>query len=511
MDKLKAIIKREYLVRVRSKGFIFGTIASPLLLTLYMTVPMLMVKLGSHQTHQIAFVDEYGDAALYQNIEQSLMRQQKFGSSPEKQGDADRFVLRREPVADAVASAAKQKELNEQLADGKLSAYVILPKDALTAERFPFFAKNVGDITTKGRVSTAISDAIIARRMALAGLDANRVNEMNREVSLDTINRAGEREQGQTFFLTFALIMAIYVSILVYGLTVMRGVIEEKHWRIIEVLLSSVKPVQLMIGKLIGIGMVGLTQFAVWAITGSLLTALGSMPLMKLTGAPIPKFSPLLMFFFVVYFVLGYFLYATLYAIVGAIVSNEEDGQQMQIPVTMTMMISIMLSFLVMQDPNSTASTVLSFVPFFSPILMFARTIVQKLDCHDLGRLDFRLSDAGVQGFPPFTRQPHDAFGTLVGKSREMTDAIAMAVRFECPIYTYDFILEAAGVVLEDQDEEGGGAVGTAKMPANLDSDALETYSIDALHRRLQEVLDAEDYETAAKIRDELKRREAKD
>ncbi len=101
--------------------------------------------------------------------------------------------------------------------------------------------------------------------------------------------------------------------------------------------------------------------------------------------------------------------------------------------------------------------------------------------------------------------------GELYEIDSRTSDAIAMAVRFECPIYTYDFILEAAGVVLEDQDEEGGGAVGTAKMPANLDSDALETYSIDALHRRLQEVLDAEDYETAAKIRDELKRREAKD
>jgi len=100
--------------------------------------------------------------------------------------------------------------------------------------------------------------------------------------------------------------------------------------------------------------------------------------------------------------------------------------------------------------------------------------------------------------------------GELYEIDSRTSDAIAMAVRFECPIYTYDFILEAAGVVLEEQDEEGGG-IGTSKMPANLDSDALETLSIEALQRRLQEVLEAEDYETAAKIRDELKRREAKD
>ena len=100
--------------------------------------------------------------------------------------------------------------------------------------------------------------------------------------------------------------------------------------------------------------------------------------------------------------------------------------------------------------------------------------------------------------------------GELFEIDSRTSDAIAMAVRFECPIYTYDFILEAAGVVLEETDE-GGGVVGTSKMPANLDSDALETFSMEALKRRLSEVLEAEDYESAAKIRDELKRREAKD
>jgi bifunctional DNase/RNase len=101
--------------------------------------------------------------------------------------------------------------------------------------------------------------------------------------------------------------------------------------------------------------------------------------------------------------------------------------------------------------------------------------------------------------------------GELFEIDSRTSDAIAMAVRFECPIFTYDFILEAAGVVLEDSDESGGGVSSTPRMPANLDNDALETYSIEVLKRRLSEVLEGEDYESAAKIRDELKRREAKD
>jgi ABC-2 type transport system permease protein len=258
-----------------------------------------------------------------------------------------------------------------------LSAYVILPKDALKQDTFEYFARNVGDLTTKDDVNDALNDAIIERRMADAGLDANHVNDLSRAVSLDTINRQGEREEGQTFFLTFGLIMAIYVSILVYGIMVMRGVIEEKQWRIIEVLLSSVKPIELMLGKLIGIGMVGLTQFAVWALTGVLLGVISTLQVIQMIKAPIPKVSISLMCFFVLYFVLGYFLYATLYAMVGAIVSNEEDGQQMQIPVTMTIVAPIMISVIVMQDPNSLSSTLLSFVPFFSPILMFMRISFQ--------------------------------------------------------------------------------------------------------------------------------------
>ena len=377
MEKLKAIIKREYLIRVRSRGFIFGTIASPLLLILYMAVPALMVKMSSHQTHQIAILDQFGDDELYQRIEQLLTKQNSTAGKAEKQGETSRYQLRRELAKTSAEFADKQKLLNGQLESGQLTAYIVLPPDVLQQANLPYFAKNVGDLTTKSRVNDAVNDGIIERRMAVAGLDASRVNDLSRSVELDTINRQGQREEGQTFFLTFGMVMAIYVSILVYGITVMRGVIEEKQWRIIEVLLSSVKPIQLMLGKLIGIGMVGLTQFGVWAATAALLGVAGRMPFMSGGQMPLPNLSPMLLFFFVLYFVLGYFLYATLYAMVGAIVSNEEDGQQMQIPVTMTIVIPIMVSALVMQDPNSLTSTLLSFIPFFSPILMFMRISFQ--------------------------------------------------------------------------------------------------------------------------------------
>src|SRR6185436_19753705 len=159
MEKLKAIIKREYLTRVRSKGFIFGTIASPLLLVMYMTVPALMVKLSSHQTHQIAILDQNGDERLYRRIEEILTRDNNTEREAEKQGETDRYILRREIAATPEAATAKQKRLNEQLASGQLTAYVVLPKEPLKQNHFPYFANNVGDLTTKGNVNNAVNDA----------------------------------------------------------------------------------------------------------------------------------------------------------------------------------------------------------------------------------------------------------------------------------------------------------------------------------------------------------------
>ena len=227
MVKLKAIIKREYLIRVRSKGFLFGTLASPILLVLYMTVPMLMVKLVSHQAHQIAIIDQAGDDKLYQLIEKHLTRnnvKQMPLLEGQKQGDRDQYFLRREIARTPEEEQAKRQALNQQLESGQLTAFVVLPPDALKKEAFGYYAKNVGDVTSKSHVTDAVNEAVIQRRMDEAGMDMNRVNDLSRTVELNIINRRGERELGQTFFLTFGLIMAIYVSILIYGITVMRGV-----------------------------------------------------------------------------------------------------------------------------------------------------------------------------------------------------------------------------------------------------------------------------------------------
>ncbi len=368
MDKLKAIIKREYLSRVKSKGFIIGTILSPVLMMSFAVVPLLVTRLGGPETYRVAVLDQTGDRTLYDRIDKLL--------TPERARD-DRYLLQHDPIGPEIDLESRRQGLNQQIATGAIDGYMILPKDVLTRKTISYYAKNVGDLGSSSQINSAINKAIIERRITQAGLQTEDVRQLMSSVRLDMHNARGEKERGQTFILSFGLLMIIYITILVYGVMVMRGVIEEKQSRIIEILLSSVRPFELMLGKLIGIGLVGLTQYVTWATFGLLISGLTALPALAANWDKIPKIPVAQLVFFVIFFVLGYFLYATLYATVGAIVSNDEDGQQMQMPVTMTIVIPVMISTLVMRNPNGTAAIVLSLIPFFTPVIMFLRISLQ--------------------------------------------------------------------------------------------------------------------------------------
>lgn len=366
MKKLFSIIKREYWTRVRGKGFIIGTIISPVLMMSFAFVPILLARAGGQSKINLTVLDQNGDPNLQARLEKLL--------EPATPRD-DRYEVLWETIQPGSGIEARQAELNQQIAAGKLDAYLILPPDLVNQEQVRYHVKNVGG--SSGQLREALNKAVFESRVARAGLDAERIRELNKTLRLDVVNAKGERERGQTFILSFGLLMILYITILVYGVMVMRGVIEEKQSRIIEVLLSSVRPFELMLGKIIGIGAVGLTQYLIWAICGAGISAVAALPALATGAVKIPSISILQIVFFVVYFVLGYFLYATFYAMVGAIVSNDEDGQQMQMPVTMTIVVPVMLSTMVMRNPDSTASTILSLIPFFSPVLMFLRIGMQ--------------------------------------------------------------------------------------------------------------------------------------
>jgi ABC-2 type transport system permease protein len=369
MDKVWAIIKREYLSRVRSKGFVIGTILSPLLMISFIIVPVLIARYSGRDSYRLAVLDQSGDPEFITRLDQLLTGKNELG---------ERLEVKYEVVPAGENPETRRAELNRQMADGAIAGYLVVPRGVTEAEKVALHTKSVSDFTLRGRVSDALNDAVFERRLTQAGFDAGKIREMGRDVRIEMINERGERERGQTFILAYGLLMILYITILIYGVTMMRGVIEEKQSRIVEVLLSSVRPFQLMLGKLVGIGLVGLTQYTVWAVTALLISFLAAAPALALGGNRLPKLPATVLVFFVVYFILGYFLFATLYAMVGAMVSSEEDGQQLQMPVTMAIVIPMIVSSVVLRNPDGMTSTILSLIPLFSPVLMFMRICIQQ-------------------------------------------------------------------------------------------------------------------------------------
>lgn len=365
MNKLWTIIKREYLTRVKSKGFVIGTILGPIIMSSFVLVPVLLGRYSGPDKYSIFVLDQTGDSALYERLDALLI--------PKRSGQP-RYDLTRQEVKANEDLEQNRLILAERLARKEIDGILILPSDALSQKEITIYSKNATGTIGRTRFEDALNKAVSERRIALAGLDSERVRELTKDVSLKAVNERGESGRGR-IILAFAMLMVLYLTILVYGVTVMRGVTEEKQNRIIEVLLSSVSPFYLMMGKVIGIGMVGLTQYLTWSVFGILLSGLSAAPALVMYADQIPKISPWLFVFFVIYYLLGYFLYATLYAMVGAIVSNDDDGQQAQMPITMTFMIPMILSTLVMENPTGTAATILSLVPFFAPTLMFIRIV----------------------------------------------------------------------------------------------------------------------------------------
>lgn len=365
--KMRLIIKREYMERVRSKWFLIGTLLAPLLISSIILIPIAIAKFSSTQK-KIAVLDNSRQEQLLDRVVAKL----------QKDSGQDRLTIEAEKVDDTELQT-RQAVLNARVEKGELQGYLLLSKQTVEQGTAEYYAKNVTDFVAIRQLSEALTKAVVERRLEMDGMDPARVEQLSKSVDLQTKKlQRGEAkvDRGQSFVLAFVLMMLIYVMLIAYGMTVLQSVVEEKQNRIVEVIISSVKPVELLFGKVIGIGLVGLTQLTIWLLFSLLMpTALAST--VASIKTLMPDISPLLLVYFVIYFVLGYFLYASLYAMVGALVSSEQDAQNLQAPVTLLLVIPIVISQFIIRDPNSTLAVVFSLFPFFSPIVMFLRITIQ--------------------------------------------------------------------------------------------------------------------------------------
>jgi ABC-2 type transport system permease protein len=370
MREVWLVIKREYLTRVRTKAFIFSTVLIPLLLLAYIAFVVAMTTHQATSTLKIALVDESG--GLAQAISANLKEKLPSGQP------AIQVVETLENPEDQAKADLRSKILN-----GQLSGYLLVPKDVLGGKDAEFYTKNPGDLTRTGSLRRAVGEAVVSRRLSDRGIHVDNLAKVAEWVGirLVKVTKQGETEEsGQTLIIGLVLALMLYFTLLIYGVSTMRSVLEEKTTHIVEVLVSSLRPLQLLAGKILGVAAVGLTQYLIWTISGGLLASYG----VAMASAFLPGAAPLtihvppsLLVYMVVFFLGGYSLYSALYATVGAIVSTEQDAQQMQIPVIMPLVLSLLLLNVIIRDPNSTTSVVLSMIPFFSPILMIFRITLE--------------------------------------------------------------------------------------------------------------------------------------
>lgn len=366
------VVGREYLTRVRHWGFWVSTLLLPVLLATLFVLPALLVTTSPIE-HSLLVVDETGRVA-------DPLRERIEGRTRIQGRAAKIRILPEEPGPDPSSTRAA---LDRRVLEGQADAWIWIDDDVLSSGVVPYHGTSVSNFLTQDMLEDELT--VIFRRVRLteAGLDPARVAELTRGVSFATskITKEGTREEkgfkglalaGGVFFL-------LYFMLIFYGQMVMNGVLEEKTSRVVEVVISTLRPSELMMGKLLGIGAVGLTQIAIWLLSTSLITAPG---LVRRLGADpgtmsLPDLSWGLAVHTVLFFALGFFLFASFYAAIGAAFNDVSEAQMFAGAVAMLLVVPMLLFWPVQDDPDSTLAVATSLVPLFSPLLMLLRIIVK--------------------------------------------------------------------------------------------------------------------------------------
>ncbi len=365
MRNVWLILKREYRAWVFTRAFWFTTLLMPLLVSVLLVLPARLSSYRLDLRRSIVVVAsraEFGD-----------MLRQQLTQVDETNPTAVKFRVQ---VSTNVTDAERES-LRAQVASGAIDGYLWASDEALTEHKVLYSSRGVGDFMEWGALRAALQVAVMREQLRQHGASSVDMRELLRPVELQTVRveQGTERQwSGRGMFvMTVLLVTSLYGVVLMYGVILMRSVLEEKASRIVEVLLSSISAKELMAGKILGVGCVGMTQMGIWALMGT-AALIPAMAKWKDIGLQLPASA---MLFFPVFFVLGYLLYAGLWAVLAAITNSEQEAYQLQTLVMLPLLVSIILVFFVIRRPDATASLWLSMVPFFAPLLMYVRILVE--------------------------------------------------------------------------------------------------------------------------------------
>jgi ABC-2 type transport system permease protein len=375
MNKIGLVIQREYMTRVKKKSFLITTILVPIIIIGFYAAIIAISISGSSESSKIAVIDEGN--LLNGKVEKS-------------KEDNTAYTFINNETEDSYKAKYKKEGYDY---------FLFIPKiDINQATGINLHSESTVNLSTKSKVEKVVSNAVEAKRMEVANIKPEQYKSINADITISNPLDSGKKSSaGVAYAVSFACGILIYMILMIYGTMVMRGVMEEKISRIAEVIVSSVKPFQLMLGKIIGIGMVGVTQFAIWIILILVLQTLLPVifPSIAHQAAEVAGNSPqagaaggfmsvlnslkslpigLILFCFIFYFIGGYLLYASLFAAIGSVISeDQQEAQQLVFPVMMPIILAFVIMTKAVADPNSGLAVFGSLFPLTSPIVMMGR------------------------------------------------------------------------------------------------------------------------------------------
>jgi ABC-2 type transport system permease protein len=360
MHEALLIAKREYLERVRSKAFLFMTIAFPALLSMAFGGSFLAAKLGSGAKH-VAIASN--DAAFGQSVFAEMSKGEKAG---------DKFELV------APATAADHERLTAEVNDKGLDGYLWIDEraDGQTPEA-TYVSRSSADLFMSGSLQEAVNRALTRQQLVKRGASAAEIEGLLKSVDVKSVQvkdgRLVKSNSLKSFLGAYVMVFLLYFTVVFYGMNVARSVVEEKTSRVFEVLLSTCRPESLMAGKLLGVGAAGLTQLGIWFAAATALTGSSVGAALGKDGLAAFGISGVQLVFFAIYFILGFLFYSSLAAGFGASVSTEQEIQQFSMIIVMPLLVGLILMTYILANPTATPVVLLSLFPPCTPVVMYLR------------------------------------------------------------------------------------------------------------------------------------------